>query len=120
MMNCPVTNSTRIILSMASLIMECMKSGLLDVNRTCLVSVMKTWCPLLSTAMFICSTKLWSCCCCQDIEFFVLSSRTVVFHLLPMFSVTSKCAGSHSYKCYALHICGNIPGDGAWYHTFSI
>ena len=129
-MNCHISNSTRNILARASLMVECIISDMLDVFRTCLMSVSKTWCLLLPTAILISLIELWTCGFYEDIEVNMLPSRNVVLHLLLMLLKictdscyflyeTSNCIGSQSSNFYTLHEFGIIPGDGAWYQNLS-
>ena len=89
MINCPAINSIRNILRKDSMLVECMMSGLPDVSRTCSMSVMNIWCPLLSTAMMISLSLFWSCGYHEVFDIIAPHNRSVVFHILLRISVTS-------------------------------
>ena len=98
----------------------------LDVYRTCLMSVFETWWPLLPAAILISLTELWICDFYEDIEVTLLSFRNAMSYLIPMkwnmhssscccLYEISNCIGSQYSNFHNLHELSIIPGDGAWY-----
>ena len=121
-----ISNSTRTILRKASLMVECMICDVLDVFRTCLMSVSETWWSLFPNAMLISQIELQFTGLYKDIEVTLFYLRNVVLFVIPiMLHVCtgtcyypyeiSNCVGSHYSNFHNLHELGIIPGDGAWY-----
>ena len=126
MKNSHISNSTRTILSKASLMVECMICDVLDVFRTCLMSVSETWWPLLPTSLVISQLEPGMGDFYEDTEVTLLSLRTAISNLISFMLDLHICACcclydisdyiSSKYSNFQnSHELGNIPRDGAWY-----